>query len=93
MEGEINNSINFLDITISKDENKISFNAYRKPTTTDIIIPNDSYLPPEQKLAAIKYLVNRLSTYSTNETNKRKEYDTRKQILGRFHPVIGHENP
>jgi hypothetical protein len=27
---EVNNNINFLDITISKDEHKISFNIYRK---------------------------------------------------------------
>jgi hypothetical protein len=68
MEEKINNSINFLDITISKDENKISFNAYRKVTATHIVIPNYSCHPPEQKLAAIRYLVNRLSTYPINET-------------------------
>jgi len=73
MEEEINNNINFLDITISKVENKISFNVYRKPTVTDIIISIDSLHPPEQKLAAIRYLVNRVSTHPTNETNKRKE--------------------
>jgi len=27
---EVNNNINFLDITIPKDEHKISFNIYRK---------------------------------------------------------------
>ena len=53
---EVNNSINFLDITISTDEHKISFNVYRKPTATDII-PSDSCHPPEQKLAGIRYLL------------------------------------
>jgi len=81
MEEEIKNSINFLDITISKDENKVLFNVYRKPTATDIIIPNDFCQPPEQKLAAIRYLVNRLSTYPINETNRRQKYDTINQIL------------
>jgi len=81
MEEETNNSIHFLDITISKDENKVSFKVYRKSTTTYIIIPNDSCHPPEQKLAAVKYLVNRLSAYPINKTNERKEYDTIKQIL------------
>ena len=66
VEEEMDNSINFLDITISKDENKISFNVCRKPTATDIIIRNDLCHPPEQMLAAIKYLVNRLSTYPIN---------------------------
>lgn len=30
MEEEINNSINFLDITISKDEKMPSYNGYKK---------------------------------------------------------------
>jgi hypothetical protein len=81
MEEEINKSVNFLDITVSKDENKISFNVYRKPTANAIIIPNDSCHPPEQNLAVIRYLVHSLSTYPINETNKRKQYDTIKQIL------------
>jgi len=46
---------------------------YRKLTATDIIIPNDSRHPPKHKLAAIRYLSNRISTYPMNETEKRKE--------------------
>ena len=72
-EEEINNSVNFLDVTSSKDEHKISFNVYRKPTEIDIIIPNDSCRPPEQKLPTVRYLVNSLSTYPINETNRRQE--------------------
>ena len=38
---------NFLNITISKDDNNIMFIIYRKPTATDIIIQKDSCsLPP-----------------------------------------------
>jgi len=81
IEEEVDNRINFLDITISRVENKISFNIYRKPTATDIIIPNDSWHPPEHKLAAITYLTNCLSTNPRNETNTRKENDTIQQIL------------
>jgi hypothetical protein len=55
--------------------------VYRKLAATGIIIPNDSCHLPEQKLAAIRYLVNRLSTYTINVTNKRQQYDTIKQIL------------
>jgi hypothetical protein len=37
------NKINYLDITITKEDNKLSFVIYRKPTTTDsityIVIP------------------------------------------------------
>jgi hypothetical protein len=42
MEEEFKHKINFLDITISKDHNNIMFSIYRKPTATDMIIPNDS---------------------------------------------------
>jgi hypothetical protein len=46
MEDEKENKINFIDITISKEENNILFNIYRK-TTTDTIISNDSCHPQE----------------------------------------------
>ena len=32
--------ISFLDTTISKENGSLSFDIYRKPTTTDTIIPN-----------------------------------------------------
>jgi hypothetical protein len=56
MEEEYKNKINFLDISISKDNNNIQFSIYRKSTATDTIIPNDSYHPPEHKFAAVRYL-------------------------------------
>jgi len=71
MEEEVDNRINFLDITISRVDNKILFNINRKPTTTDIIIPNDSYHPPRAQ-ASSRYLTNCLSTYSRNETKERR---------------------
>lgn len=59
----------------------ISFSIYRKPTATDTIIPNDSCHPPEQTMAAVRYLANRLITYPINNGDKMKEYSTIKQIL------------
>jgi hypothetical protein len=61
IEKEHNDSINFLDNSIYKNQN-ISFNFYRKPTATDIIIPNDSNHPPEHKLAGVRYFANQLAT-------------------------------
>jgi hypothetical protein len=81
MENETNNRINFLDITISKETNNFSINIYRKPTTTDIIIPQDSCHPLEHKHAAIRYMINRLNTYQLNDDNKRTELNTIKQIV------------
>jgi hypothetical protein len=81
MKEEVGNKVNFLDITISKDDNWISFNICRKPTANDIILTNDSCHPPEHKLAAVRYLTNSLSTYPMNETNKRNKNDKIKHII------------
>jgi hypothetical protein len=42
IEKETENKINFLDISITTNDDSLSFSIYRKPTTTDTIIPNDS---------------------------------------------------
>jgi len=54
VENEIDNTINFLDITIQKGNENLSFDIYRKPTTTHTIIPGDSCHPLEHKHAAIR---------------------------------------
>jgi hypothetical protein len=81
MELESNNKINFLDITIAKECNKLSFSIYRKPTATDTIIPARSCHPPEQKQAAVRFLMNRLNTYDLSDENKRTEQHTIQCIL------------
>ena len=43
LEEEQNEKINFLDFTIVKTHKGLSFDIYRNPTTTDLIIPKDSY--------------------------------------------------
>jgi hypothetical protein len=55
LEEEQDYKINFLDITITKQCDSLAFEIYRKPTATDIIIPNDSCHPREHKIAAIRY--------------------------------------
>jgi hypothetical protein len=81
LELETNNKINFLDITINKQINKLTYNIYRKPTTTDTIIHNTSCHPTEHKIAAINYLKNRKETYQLTPANKIQEENTIKQIL------------
>jgi hypothetical protein len=81
LEEEINHKINFLDITIQREQHHITTSIYRKPTTTDSIIPNDSCNPKEQKIAAIRYLYNRINSYKLTTTNMQKEKDTIHQIL------------
>jgi hypothetical protein len=66
---ETHNKINYLDITIDEQHNKLMFEIYRKPTTTDTIIHN----PNEHKRSAINYLINRMNTYQFTPKNKAQE--------------------
>jgi hypothetical protein len=73
IEKEQQKSINFLDLLINRNEKKFQFSIYRKPTQTDIIIPNSSCHPYEQKISSINYLLNRLHTYPITEKAKELE--------------------
>jgi len=81
MEKEIDNTINFLDVTVQKRTESFSFNIYRKPTMTDTIIPSDSCHPPEHKYAAIQDMINRMNTYHLNKSNKQLGCNIIKQII------------
>jgi hypothetical protein len=83
METETDNNINFLDISIRKEGNRFSINirVYRKPTATDVIIPKNSCHPPEHKNAAIRYLFNKMNSYSLNDDNKKIEHNVIEKIL------------
>jgi len=81
LERETNRRINFLDITICREQKSFSVDIYRKPTSTDVIIPNDSCHPKEHKVAAIRYLHNRLVSYQLAPENLEKERNTILQIL------------
>jgi hypothetical protein len=82
IEKETHKSINFLDLTIQRQEQKLEYAIYRKPTQTNIIIPNDSCRPTRtQKKSSINYLMNRLNTYPISEEAKKKELNTIKNTL------------
>jgi len=68
LELEQDDGLNFLDLTI-KTTTKMIFDIYRKPTTSDNIIP-DSCHPSEQKLAAIRYFINRINMYDIGHVEK-----------------------
>jgi hypothetical protein len=55
-EYETDKKTNFLDLTIQIKHDKLNFTIYRKPTSTDILIHNNSCNPNEHKLASINYL-------------------------------------
>jgi hypothetical protein len=77
----IQNKINTLDLTITKEDNRFTFAIYRKPTTTVSILHNDSYHPNERKKPAINYLINRMNTYLPTRTNKNQEQTIIEEML------------
>jgi len=81
LELEKDNKLNFLDLTLEKTNTCFSYSIYRKATTTDTIIPMDSNHPFQHKMAAIRYLFNRASTYDLHPTYKQAEMDKIKHIL------------
>jgi hypothetical protein len=55
--------------------------TFLENTTTDTITPHDSCHPLEQKMAAIKYYVNRIEIYNLDQSKRQKEMDIVKQII------------
>ena len=81
MEKEEHQCISFLDIVIHRNNKNLEFAIYRKPTQTDIIIPNSSCHPHEHKRSGINYLLNRLYTYPITRKAKDTEMNTIQNIL------------
>ena len=81
MEKEKEHEINFLDVTIRKEQNTFTFSVYRKRTTTDSIIPLDTCHPQEHKHAAIHHLINTMNIYGLNAADKEEERNIIKHIV------------
>jgi hypothetical protein len=73
LEEQHGKQLNYMDITITRNEKQFTFHIYRKPTTTDHIIPKDSCHPQEHKTSVIRYLVNRMETYPIDQKTKYKK--------------------
>jgi hypothetical protein len=80
VETEIDKKLNYLDLTITRNQDNLKFNIYRKPTTTDNVIPNDSCHPNEQKMASFRHFISRMNSYSLDKTDRTKELNTIKHI-------------
>jgi hypothetical protein len=74
-------SINYLDIEIYRNDKNMQFSIYRKPTKTDIVIPNSSCHPHEHKMSGINHLINRMRTYPITRKAKDTERNIIKNIL------------
>jgi hypothetical protein len=68
---ENNNSLCFLDLLLIRQPDKIETDIYRKPTTTDTTINYTSNHPSEHKMAAYRYLTNRMTSLPLT-TDKRR---------------------
>ena len=66
LETEVYNSMNFLDLTITKTDNSHTFIIYRKPIATITIIHNISNHPTQQKHAAFHSMVHRFLNIPLN---------------------------
>ncbi len=77
---EIDNKINFLDLTISKTDNKFTFKIFHKPTQTDMITHNSSAHPRSHKHAAFHSYIHRLTTVPLEKAEFMNELNFIKQV-------------
>lgn len=90
MEKEDDNKLPFLELLVTKTSNKVEFSIYRKPTTTNRYITNDSHCPMQHKLAAFHSLVHRLCKLPLSVSNFHHEYKFLKKlaIINGYHDRI-----
>lgn len=79
MESDIN-KMNFLDLTIYKEENKHMFKIFRKETQSDLVIPKNSHHPWQHKSASFRSMVYRLINIPMKKTHYEEERNTIKSI-------------
>jgi hypothetical protein len=77
-------TLNYLDPSLHREDNRISLSIYRKLTYMDIKIHFISNHPHLQKLAAFQYLIQRLNCLPLSHTANEQEW---KQIL-----ITAHNN-
>lgn len=76
IETEHENTINFLDLTLTRRMDTLKFNIYRKPTATSHTIHADSHHPYSQKMAAYNSLIHRLLTVPLDNNDFQAELNT-----------------
>ncbi|RYX84500.1 hypothetical protein EON73_03315, partial [bacterium] len=79
-EEEVNDQLNFLDVTVIRNNGKLEFDIYRKPTNTMRYITSDSYHSFEQKIAAFHSMIFRALNIPLNEERLRREILKIKEI-------------
>lgn len=80
LETESNNALNFLDLTIFKQNDKYAFKIFRKPTTTAHTIHSSSHHPHSHKLAAYNSMIHRFLSIPLEQADFNDELNTIKFI-------------
>lgn len=73
IEEEKDNKINFLDLTIIRENKKLNYDIFRKPTHTNRYIPADSFHPFKYKAAAFNSMFDRLFKIPLSKERFQKE--------------------
>ena len=82
MEGEMDNCISFLDISITRDHTgTLDTNIYRKPTLSERYLNFKSEHPLEHKFAVVNALTHRATSLIRDENKKRMELKHTQNVL------------
>jgi outer membrane lipopolysaccharide assembly protein LptE/RlpB len=81
LETETQNKINYHDIKIKEQHNKLKFGIYCKPTTANTIIHDNLCHLKEHKRLAINNLTNHKNTYQLTSESKVQENAIINEIL------------
>ena len=82
---ENNNRVNVLYLSIIRNTPHLEIDIFHKPTTTDTTTNYLSNHPQEHKLAAYKYLINRMQNLPLNKNHREHEWQTIQQIAKNNH--------
>ena len=82
---EENGSLSFLDITITRENNKFVTSVYRKPTFSGIFTNFESFIPEMHKLGLIETLFHRNFRLCSSQENFNQEIETLKSIFKHNH--------
>jgi len=69
-----NNTINYLDTAIHRNNNNIDISIYRKPTGTDTTIQFSSNHPYKYKIAAFRYYIHKMITLPITRESKQEKW-------------------
>lgn len=80
VEKEKEKTLNYLDLKIKIEENKHTFEIYRKDTSTDTVIHNMACRPMSHKLAAFHSMIHRLNSIPLKKEHFLTELEIIKEI-------------